>query len=169
MRVGAVAAPVTLSPYEDFSCPHCQTYEGSIGDTLDDLVATGDVAVEYHPARIVTGFGNSAGSIVTCVTVGAPDSWHDVHRTLFALRDATTDGWSNAQLRDQFAGEGISDEAVLDCTADGRYESWIGQNTQTAAEAGVTSTPTLHINDERSETLAPAQLRDAVGKTLAAE
>jgi protein-disulfide isomerase len=160
VRLGAEDARITLSLYEDFSCPHCQDYEAAIGATLDDLVATGDVAVQYHPIRIVTSYGNRAGSAATCVAEGQPTRWSDVHASLFTLHDVTTDSWSNARLRDHLVEEGISDEATLECIAEGRYENWIDANTAAAREAGATSTPKLMINGEPSETLdAPALLR----------
>ncbi|MBD8478041.1 DsbA family protein [Microbacterium sp. CFBP 8794] len=167
VRVGATDASVTLSLYEDFSCPHCQEYETAVGPTLDELVATGEVAVVYHPIRVVTNYGNRAGSAATCVAEGDPDMWPTAHAGLFALHDATTDGWSNDQLRDYLVSQGVTTPSVLECVEEGRYENWIDANTDAALAAGVTATPTLMINGERSEMLDASELRRVVEGLLA--
>ncbi|WP_405374114.1 MULTISPECIES: DsbA family protein [unclassified Microbacterium] len=167
VRLGAADAPVTLSLYEDFSCPHCKEYESAVGPVLDELVAAGDVAVEYHPIQFVTNYGIRAGSAATCVAEGDPERWPDVHASLFAIHDSATDGWGNDQLRDHLAGLGVSDPGVLECVADGRYEKWIDANTDVARDAGVEGTPTLMINGEIVDTLGPEELRSTVDRLRA--
>lgn len=162
VRVGFSDAPVTLSVFEDFSCPHCQAYEAEVGDTMVELMETGDLAVEFHPVRIVTPFGNSAGSASTCVAVHEPERWLDVHAALFAVHDQASDGWSGAQLSDFVGEHGVSDSAALECVASGRYANWINQNTDAAREAGITATPTILINGEAAELGSAEQLRATV-------
>jgi protein-disulfide isomerase len=168
VRIGPEDASVVVSLYEDFSCPHCQEYEAVVGDTLEELVTLGDVAVEFHPIRFVTNYGNRAGSAATCVAVGAPEKWLEVRSGLFSMHDTSTDGWSNDQYRELLANQGITDEDVLDCVGEGRYVTWIDQNTAAATEAGITGSPTLLINGEKSELLGGAQLRATVDELLAA-
>lgn len=168
VRHGAEDAPVTVALYEDYSCPHCQDYEALIGDTLTDLVESGDVAVQYHPVRIVTNYGNRAGSAAACVAEGDPTSWPEVHTSLFAIHTSETDGWSNTQLRDHISSLGVSHSSVLDCIAEGRFENWIDDNTAAARDAGVNATPTLTINGQTTQTLDPAALRAAVAQAISA-
>ncbi len=152
----------------DYSCPHCQEYEDEVGDTFGDLIASGDVAIEFHPMRVVTDYGIRAGSAAACVAVGAPEQYLDVRADLFAVHDAETDGWSNEQLRDHLAAS-IDDQDVLDCIGEGRYAGWIGENTQAAIDAGVSATPTLWVDGalatvdgESVDRLTSAQLRALV-------
>ena len=169
VRIGADDAAVVLSIYEDYSCPHCKDYAEETDSTLTELIALGDVAVEFLPIRFVTDYGSRAGSAATCVAVGAPEQWLDVHTALYDNFDATTNGWSNDQFRDFLSSQGVTDKAVLECVADGEYVDWIQQSTAAATEAGITSSPTLLINGEKSELLSAAELRAAVDKLLEAD
>lgn len=168
VRIGAEDAAVVLSIYEDYSCPHCKDYAEEVDSTLTELIASGDVAVEFHPIRFVTDYGSRAGSAATCVAVGAPEQWLDVHTALYANYDATTNIWKNNQFRDFLAAQGVTDETVLECAAEGRYVNWIGQSTTAATDAGVTASPTLLINGEASELLSADALRTAVEEILGA-
>ncbi len=98
---------------------------------------------------------------------GAPALWGDVHASLFAIHEATTDGWDAARLRDHVADLGMQDANVLDCVGEGRYEAWIDENTNVARDAGVTSTPTLLIGGVDAGMPDPAGLREAVTRALA--
>lgn len=168
VRVGAADAPVSLSIFEDFSCPHCAAYEAEVGDTLVELVESGDLAVEFHPLRIVTTYGNRAGSASTCVAVHAPEDWLTVHAALFAVHDQTSDGWNNRELRDFVREVGVSNSDALECVADGTYSNWIDQNTLAARDSGVSATPTILINGEAAE-ISDAQTLRATVELLASK
>ncbi|MCW4384203.1 DsbA family protein [Salinibacterium sp. SYSU T00001] len=167
VRVGSADAPTTVAIYEDFSCPHCQDYEAIIGDTLVELVASGDAAVEYHPINIVTDYGVRAGSVATCVAVHEPESWLGVHSGLFTVHDSSTDAWSYEQFATFLDGQGIGGEELLECVESGRYANWIEQNTREALDSGVTGTPTVYINGEKAETLPTAEELQATVAELA--
>ena len=167
IRVGADDAPVTVGLVEDYSCPHCAEYEAEIGDTIEKLVADGSIGFEMTPVQIVTTYGIRAGSAATCVAVGDPGSWFDVHEALFERHDATSDGWRSTDLRDYIESLGVDDADTLSCIADGTYESWIRENTTAASEAGITSTPTLLIDGEQTTRLSADELVARV-KELAA-
>lgn len=165
VRVGSVGAHVTVALYEDFSCPHCQDFEATAGPVIEELIASGDVVLEFHPLRVVTNYGNRAGSASACVAEGTPDQWMAVRSGLFAVHDATTDSWRGSDFRNYLARE-ITDESVLSCVEDGRYEKWIDENTDSAAAAGVNSTPTVFINGEEVQVTSGEQLRAAVEQVL---
>lgn len=154
VRVGAEEAPIQLAIYEDFSCPHCQAYEAEVGDTLAQLVASGAAAVEFNPINIVSRYGQRAGSAATCVAVNDPQSWWQARADLFEVHDATSDAWSNGQLRDYLASKGVANQEALDCVANGRYANWITENTAAAREAGVSGTPTLFVNGQQTDPLS---------------
>ena len=46
--VGESGAPVTVQVVEDFQCPACQQFEAASGTVLDQLVAAGEIRVEYR-------------------------------------------------------------------------------------------------------------------------
>jgi len=153
VTVGADDAPVQIDLWEDFSCPHCKEYEAAVGDTMQDLIASGDVAVAYHPIQIVQSYGIRAGSVSTCVAVNDPQNWLAVHTALFEAQGATSESMRADEFADLVGQAGVTDEKAIDCVRSGTYENWIEQNTAASADAGVTGTPTLFINGEKSDPL----------------
>ena len=171
VSVGAADAPVTLDIYEDYSCPHCQEYEGATGPLLDRVAASGQVRVVYHPIRIVTNYGRAAGSTAACVLQHDPSAWPGVHSALFANHSAATDSWTGKDFSSWLGSQGVTDAEALTCTEKGAYAGWITANTDTAAAAGVTGTPTLMIGGQTTTTVSGQQLVDALdaaGATLPA-
>lgn len=169
VSVGAADAPVTLDIYEDYSCPHCQEYEAATGALLDRLAASGQVRVAYHPIQIVTNYGRAAGSTAACVLQHDAPAWPDVHAALFANHSAETDSWTGADFSSWLGSQGVTDAEALSCTTEGTFARWITANTETAATAGITGTPTLRINGQETATVSGQDLVDALtaaGATL---
>lgn len=162
VRLGFADAPVTVAVYEDFSCSHCQDFEAEAGGAMEDLIASGDIVLEVHPMKIVTDFGIRAGGAAACVAVDAPEQWLEARSALFAVHDASTDGWRAQDFAAFLSEQGLADESVVTCIDAGRYDSWISANTTAAAEQGVRSTPTVMIDGEVVDVRTAAQLRAAV-------
>jgi protein-disulfide isomerase len=171
VAVGAADAPVTLDVYEDYSCPHCAEYETAAGPLLDRLASSGQVRVVHHPMQIVTNYGRAAGSTAACVLQHDAAAWPDVHSALFANHSAATDSWTGADFSSWLPSQGVTDRDALTCTEKGSFAGWISSNTESAAAAGVTSTPTLLIDGQRTPTVGGQELVDALtaaGATLPA-
>ena len=76
---GQAAAPVTLTLYEDLQCPGCKAFEAASGDTIDELVASGDVRVETRPLAFLdrqssTDYSSRALNALACVQDVSPDA-----------------------------------------------------------------------------------------------
>jgi protein-disulfide isomerase len=163
VAVGAADAPVTLDVYED--------YEAAAGPLLDRLASSGQVRVVHHPMQIVTNYGRAAGSTAACVLQHDAAAWPDVHSALFANHSAATDSWTGADFSSWLPSQGVTDRDALTCTEKGSFAGWISSNTESAAAAGVTSTPTLLIDGQRTPTVGGQELVDALtaaGATLPA-
>ncbi|MDH6181104.1 protein-disulfide isomerase [Microbacteriaceae bacterium SG_E_30_P1] len=168
VTVGDPDAPIALSLWEDFSCPHCQDYEALIGDTFNDLISKGEISLEVHSIRFVSNYGANAGSAATCVAEHAPDKWLDVRAGLFEIHGAETDLWTDDDFATYLSDEqGITDDATLSCVRDGKYARWILSNTIAAQDAGVEGTPTLFVNGDKSELLMPEELTEIASQASA--
>jgi protein-disulfide isomerase len=164
VSVGAADAPVTMDVYEDYSCPHCAQLEAQEGPLYDRIAATGQVRIVYHPIQIVSKYGQVAGSAAACVLAEEPDRWPAVHSALFDNHSTVTDSWTHADFVTWLTTEGVSSDAARTCVAEGRYSSWITDNTSDATAAGVTGTPTLRIQGDIVKTVAGQDLVDALTK-----
>ncbi len=167
VRVGTTDAKVTMDLWVDYSCPHCQEFEAANNAAISDLVAAGTLAVTYHNIQIVTDYGTEAGSASACVAVHDPSVWPAVNAALYANHSAQTDGWSASQFASFAAANGAGD-ATRKCITDETYKGWIADNTAASVKAGVTGTPTLFINGEKTETLSGQALVDRVNSLASA-
>lgn len=158
VQVGKSDAKVTLDLWVDYSCPHCQEFEADSNDVITQKVAAGTLKVRYHNIQVVTAYGTQAGSAGACVANSAPDQWWAFNAALYANHSAETDDWKGPQLADFAQQQGISDDAALTCIRDQRYTTWITDNGSAATAAGVTGTPTLFFNGEKSDTISGAAL-----------
>ncbi|WP_236967524.1 DsbA family protein [Microbacterium aurantiacum] len=164
IRVGAPEAATTMAIWEDFACGHCREYETQIGPTVQELVAGGSLAVEYHLLDFVSDYSAVAGSAAACVATEQPDVFFTVHATLFAIRENAEDEYSAEQLESYLETAGVTDEGALECIGQARYGDWVAQNAGAARDAGITSTPTVRINGEDIGRVDAAQLRDLVAQ-----
>ena len=130
---------------------------------LDKLVAAGNVSVTYHNIQIVTGYGTQAGSAAACVAALQPDKWVAFNTSLYANHSAQTDGWDASDFQKFAEQQGIGGD-VLGCIGDGRYAGWIKSNTADSDKQGVTGTPTMFLNGEKSDTLTGAALTAKVNQ-----
>jgi len=174
-KAGSHEPKVVLSLYEDFLCPHCGSLEDALGPTIDRLIDTGAVAVDYHPVAILDSmadqYSSRAGNAAFCVAQADTSPGKDVFRefraSLFEHQpvelsgEAPTDLQLSAQAR--LAGAPAD---VDDCIMDGSYLTVVRG---TAAEAGIDGTPTMRLNGTDVDLhgtdggfLSPQQLIDQV-------
>ena len=161
VRVGAPDAKVKIDLWVDYSCPHCQEFEATNNDTLTSLVAAGNVAVTYHNIQIVTDYGTEAGSASACMAVHDPNAWPAFNAALYANHTADTDSWTASDFK-QFAAANGAGSATQSCIEGGTYKSWITDNTNASTKVGVTGTPTMFIDGQKTDTLSGQALTDRV-------
>lgn len=162
IQVGKDDAKVTMDLWTDYSCPHCQSFEADSSDVITAKVSSGELKVRYHNIQIVTSYGTQAGSAGACVATYAPDQWWNFNTALYANHSSETDGYQGSELADFASQQGITNSDALSCIRDERYTSWISDNTTAAGQAGVTGTPTLFFNGQKSETVSG----DALGAKI---
>ena len=167
VRVGNADAKVSMDLWVDYSCPHCQEFEATNNAAISDLVASGKLAVTYHNIQIVTDYGTEAGSASACVAVHDPSIWPAFNASLYANHSAQTDGWSASQFA-AFATSSGAGDATRSCITDGTYRDWIGDNTAASVKAGVSGTPTMFIDGEKTDTLSGQALTDRVNSLASA-
>ena len=167
VRVGNQDAKVTMDLWVDYSCPHCQEFEAANNSVINDLVAAGKLAVTYHNIEIVTDYGTEAGSAAACVAVNDPGAWPAFNAALYANHSATTDGWSASDFA-TFASSNGAGGSTQTCIRDETYKSWIADNTAASVKAGVTGTPTMFIDGQKTDTLSGQALTDRVNSLASA-
>ncbi|MGY5885278.1 DsbA family protein [Modestobacter lacusdianchii] len=170
--VGRADAPVTVSVYADFQCPVCQRFEETNGDTLDQLVADGQIVLEHRPIAILDRFSttdystralNAAAVVADEAGIEAFEQFSDL---LFANQpEEGGEGLGDDRLIEYAAQAGATGEAVEQGITDLRFEDWVAQVTEAASQADVTGTPTVLVDGEpldNSTQLTPEGITAAV-------
>jgi protein-disulfide isomerase len=164
VTVGDPDAPATIDLYLDFQCPACAQYEAQTGATIDELVASGQAKVVYHPVAYLNRFSSTQYSSRSSAAAGcAADA--GVFPRFAQLLYANQPPEGGAGLPDeQLVALGTQAGAGTDfgtCVQEDRYADWARSVTDAASQAGVTATPTVLVNGQEVDRTADA-LRAAV-------
>lgn len=162
--VGRPEAPVTVDLYVDFQCPACRAYEQRVGETLDELVASGAARVVHHPVAYLDRFSSTRYASRSSAAAGCAAEAGVFERfaeLLFAHQPpeggaGLTDEQLVALGEQAGAGPGFAE-----CVSSGRYAGWTAALTDEASRAGITATPTVLVDGREVERTAEA-LRAAV-------
>ena len=64
--LGSAAAPVTITLYEDFHCPHCGQFEEQFGPTITQAQESGAARVELYPMSFIDEGSVTAANAMAC-------------------------------------------------------------------------------------------------------
>jgi protein-disulfide isomerase len=115
--LGNPEAAVTIVAWEDFLCPHCQAYESTLQDFIQEYVATGKARFEFRMLiAIDPTYSALAFQLVECAELERPGSFWKARETMFHI--ATTSRF-NANSGREFASQmGMPYGALLNCTSE---------------------------------------------------
>jgi len=169
--VGKDGARTTLTVWEDFRCPACQTFETTYRPTLHELTDSGQLKVEYHLVRLIDGNLGGTGSLrAGNAAACAQDAgkFRDYHDVLYENQpQETDDAFSNNAKLIELAGKvsGLDTAAFRTCVDDGTHDSWVDKSNAAFRAGGFTGTPTVLLNGKniyQDQTMTPAKLKQLV-------
>lgn len=172
-KPGSTDPRVVLSINEDFLCPFCGNLEKTFGPTLNTLIDSGTVAVDYDMVAILDrpsnqNYSSRAGAAAYCVADedATPDKqiFRRFHAAMYAQQPSETD--TTFPTNDQIIGIARQSGAVgsvPDCVNSGRYLSLVQG---LAAANHVTSTPTVRINGDDYRPTTPDALVAAINQAV---
>jgi len=158
---------VVLSIYEDFLCPGCGNFERNYGPTISKLVDIGAIAVDYHPANILSkqgrdNYSGRAGAAAFCVADESMEAFERFHAALYTKElqpdELAASFPDNARLI-ELARQAGAAGGVRDCVNSGKYLKLVDGM---AAAGKIQATPTIRINGEDYNPKSPAALVDKV-------
>lgn len=156
--LAAPGGPVVVSLYLDFMCPWCALLERLDGPTLQALVASGDVVLDWHPVAVNdhvsagSRYPTRAAAAAYAVAQGDPAHFTAFVQALMAedVQPAEgTTGLTDEALADLARGLGAP-QPVLDDIVAGTYTGYVAQATDLASrDLGGFGTPTVLLNGTR--------------------
>lgn len=153
VTVGNQDAPVELTIYEDFGCPHCQTFEEDNRATLQEYVKGDDVKVSY---KIVSFMDNSypdrypsrAANFMFAVSQHAPEQWFTIHNQLYeAIPQDSVDDSYFITLAEEAGVEGEALGKIEDEISKELYAEVVSESSRRAVdEDGIQGTPSVWVD-----------------------
>jgi protein-disulfide isomerase len=158
--LGSSEAPVSITLYEDFHCPHCADFEEQFGATITHAQQQSIARVELYPMAFIDEGSLTAANAMACAAEAG--FGHAFYLGLFANH---TLQWSDPQLIDLAAKVGGSpSEAFKTCVTRRAHADWVTSINAAADTKGVTQTPTMLINGKEVDiaTLSPEALQTMI-------
>ncbi len=160
--LGAADAPVTISLFEDFHCPHCADFEQEFGPVITDAQKSGKAKVELFTMAFIDQGSVSAANAMACAAeAGFGESYYQ------GLFQNHTLQWSNQQLLDLAGKVGAkATPEFSSCVSGQQHADWVQSIGEVATKRKVTSTPTVFINSVEVplQGLTPDSLRAKIDK-----
>lgn len=142
--LGSPDAPLTIVTFEDFLCPHCQSYQSTVRDFIDKHVRTGEAQFEFRFYPLVSPqFSVASAQIAECIGWQDLDKFWDAHDLLFEF--ATTGVIGDDAARSVANLMDIDLDELNSCR-NGAMQYLI--DTQVAQQHGVSGTPAIRARQD---------------------
>jgi protein-disulfide isomerase len=144
--LGKPDAPNVLIDYASFTCPHCATFNAAVMPALKrDWIDTGKLKLvhRHFPSDAIA---TRASLLAECA---GPDKFFAAVDTIFRTQvQWMTAPDPAAELMTVLAGLGLGEAEAQACLANDRLLDKVIADVQSGQALGVTSTPTLFINEQ---------------------
>ncbi|HEX9856799.1 MAG TPA: DsbA family protein [Paracoccaceae bacterium] len=169
LAIGAADAPVTITEYASYTCPHCANFHEAVFKPLKaDYIDTGKVRFIFREVYF-DRYGLWASIVARC---GGEMRYFGISGILFETQKewAASDDANVVveNLKKIGRTAGMSDETMAQCFEDGAMAQAMVATFQSNMEAdGVEGTPTLFINGAKHANMSYADLKAIIDAELA--
>lgn len=146
VSLGDPNAPVQITEYADFQCPHCyNVYLGAEDDLIEAYIDTGKVYFTYQPVGFLGPESNTSAAAAYCAA--EQNLFWPYHDTLYAnFSHSNSGGYSDARLVSMAEAVGADSAAFQQCIADGVGQAAMVTAMENARSLGINGTPAFVIN-----------------------
>ncbi len=166
--VGDSGAATEVVVYEDFGNRQSREFEIASRDFLEVEAAQGDVVVEYHPLPQAKGYSLLATQAWAAVLAnGTAKQAMAFHAELFDRQPA--DGAAAAAQLEEWAAAAGVDEGLVTDALEQPDSAFVEAARQSARAAGITSAPTVLIDEKPSGSGTGVELADQLQRKILAD
>lgn len=169
MVIGSADAPVKITEYASFTCPHCANFHATVWPQLKaDYIDTGKVQFTYREVYF-DRFGLWASMMARCGGemrfFGMTDMFYDKQREWTASGDPATIA---QDLRKLAKTAGLTDEMLDECMNDAtQAQNLVAWYEANAAEDEITSTPSFIINGTKHANMSFEDMSKIIDDAIA--
>lgn len=162
---GSSDAPVTVQAFEDFACPHCKTFAVEVLPQIEsEYIESGDVVYEHHDLPFV----DEEWSWKTASAArGVQD--HEGDQAFFDFAHGLYENMNNYSLDliGTLAEDVGADPDTIETAAnDLVYRPVLEADKSLGQEKGVTGTPTVFVNGEKTADFSFQTVSSAIDAQL---
>lgn len=167
MTMGDASAPIKVTEYASYTCPHCKTFhEGPFKELKAEYIDTGKVEFTYREVYF-DRFGLWASMVARC---GGEDRFFGISDLIYEGQRDWTQG-APAEIAENLRRigltAGLTNDELDACFTDGEKAqnlvAWFEAN---AAEDGIQSTPSFIIDGEAYSNMSMAEFRRILDEKL---
>ena len=150
MALGDPDAPVTVTEYASFTCPHCANFHtGTFERIKEEYIDTGEVRWVYREVYF-DRFGLWAGLVARC---GGEERYFGIVDLLYERQDEWARGEEPAEIADNLRrlgrSAGLGEEELAACLQNGeKAQAMVAAYQENAQADNVNSTPSFVIGGE---------------------
>ncbi|MFH0890822.1 MAG: thioredoxin domain-containing protein [Candidatus Liptonbacteria bacterium] len=150
--MGNKDAKVTFIEYGDYQCPFCGRFFTQIeADLIDDYVKTGKVKFIYRDLAFLGPESVAAAEAAECSK--DQNKFWQFHDAIYAEEIKDGQEHNNNLTKELFIKlakqVGMNADEFTKCYVDKKYSKIVADNVRAAQNAGINSTPTSFINDQK--------------------
>lgn len=156
LRFGNPDGKVVLTVTEDFQCPACKLFEATTGPTIDKLLETNKITVDYQPVAWLddsstTAYSSRAANAAACVADAGKSKWLAWQKLMYDKQPAEqTAGLTDDQLVGIAKQAGVDTPAVAECIKSEKYAAFVTASTdRNFKNAKLGGTPNAKVNGEQ--------------------
>lgn len=113
--LGNPDARLTVVAFEDFLCPHCQTYQTELKQFFDEYVATGQANFEFRMTPVFGAPSEVVFSLAECANELEDGRFWEAHDRLFNI--ASSRNWDTQAAREFASQMEMSYGELLECSS----------------------------------------------------
>lgn len=149
--IGSADAPIIITEFSDFSCPHCAEFAPIAERVINEYVRNGEARWEYRPVTIIgASYSNAAARAALCA--GEQDAFWPFHQEIFELQRAESrSAFETSRFVTIASDMGLNGGDLRTCMNSGRPRGVISLAEAQGSRLGITGTPAVYYSLDGGE------------------